>query len=137
MRLGGRAKEFVVLFVEDSGEARELYGGAIRDAGLRVDEAATVGRAMEIMPNLAPDLVLLDRDLPDGDGFEVARRLKSASATKHIPIVAFTSHGESADVRAAAAAGCDAFLTKPCAPSLLVAEIQRVLFLARKRQESS
>lgn len=116
-----------ILFVEDSDEARELYGSIIRREGLHVDEAPNLGSAMDAIAGSLPDLFLLDRDLPDGDGFELARMLKSGERTKGIPIVAFTSHASKRDVMAARAAGCDAFLAKPCTPSNLVSELRRIL----------
>lgn len=119
-----------ILFVEDSDEARELYAAIIRREGLHVDEAANLGSAMDAIAERLPDLFLLDRDLPDGDGFELARILKSGERTKNIPVVAFTSHSLKRDVMAAKAAGCDAFLAKPCAPPLLVSELRRLLGVA-------
>ena len=116
-----------VLFVEDSDEARELYGAVIRREGLHVDEAANLGAAMDATAGGLPDLLLLDRDLPDGDGFELARQLKSGERTRSIPILAFTSHTMKRDVMAARSAGCDGFLAKPTTPANLVAELKRLL----------
>jgi two-component system cell cycle response regulator DivK len=74
-----------------------------------------------------PDLVLMDLSLPELDGWEATRRLKGDPRTAHIPVVALTGHVLADHSREARDAGCDAFLTKPCMPEVLVAEVRRVL----------
>jgi CheY-like chemotaxis protein len=76
---------------------------------------------------LLPDIVLMDLALPQMDGWEATRRLKSDGRTSHIPIVALTGHALAGHAEGAREAGCDAFVTKPCLPDALVAEIKRVL----------
>jgi CheY-like chemotaxis protein len=117
---GVRAKKQVVLFVEDNTELRELYAEAMREAGFLVAEVSTLGEALDTAPRLRPDLVVLDRMLPDGDGWDAARSFKSSSSTKAAPIVAFTANRGRADVERALVAGCDAFLEKPCSAEQLV-----------------
>jgi CheY-like chemotaxis protein len=70
---------------------------------------------------------LLDLSLPGMDGWEATRRLKAEDSTKHIPIVALTGHALAGHAEGARQAGCDAFVTKPCLPDALVAEIKRLL----------
>ena len=77
--------------------------------------------------DLLPDIVLMDLALPRMDGWEATRRLKADPKTKHIPIVALTGHALAGHAEGAREAGCDAFVTKPCLPDVLVAEIKRVL----------
>ena len=60
-----------------------------------------------------PDLVLMDLDLPDIDGWEVTRRLKANPLTAAIPVIALTAHAMAGDREKALAAGCDEFDTKP------------------------
>jgi two-component system, cell cycle response regulator DivK len=60
-----------------------------------------------------PDLVLMDLNLPDIDGWEITRRLKADPATADIPVIALTAHAMSGDREKALAAGCDEFDTKP------------------------
>ena len=62
---------------------------------------------------------------------EATRRLKLDDRTKHIPIVALTGHALAGHAEGARQAGCDAFVTKPCLPDALVAEIQRMLAARR------
>jgi two-component system cell cycle response regulator DivK len=81
-----------------------------------------------------PDIILMDLALPKMDGWEATRRLKTDERTKHIPIVALTGHALAGYAEGARQAGCDAFVTKPCLPDALVAEIQRMLASRGPRQ---
>jgi CheY-like chemotaxis protein len=60
-----------------------------------------------------PDLILMDLDLPIVDGWELTRRLKNDSTTRHIPVIALTAHAMAGAREQALAAGCDEFDTKP------------------------
>src|SRR5205823_6181928 len=120
---GVRAKARLVLIVEDDPEIRTLYGGALRAAGLHAEKVTTVDAALDVTSRITPDAIVLDRHLPDGDGWDVARRLKSRDATRHVPIIAFTSHQQRSDVAGAIAAGCDAFVAKPCDPATLIGHV--------------
>lgn len=126
---GVRAKVHLVLLVEDHPDLRELYGNALRESGLVVDECVTVSEALEMASRIRPDLVVLDRNLPDGDGWNVARAIKASADTKHASIVAFTAHKQRADVEVALVAGCDVFLEKGCAPDVLVRHVRGLLDL--------
>ena len=64
------------------------------------------------------------------DGWEATRRLKADERTRHIPVVALTGHALAGHAEGARQAGCDSFVTKPCLPDALVAEIQRMLSAA-------
>lgn len=121
----------MVLLVEDNADLRELYGNAMRDAGLHVDEVVTVTEAIELAERLRPDIVVLDRRLPDGDGWNVARALRASTseAMRRVPIVAFTSYNQRADVEGALIAGCDAFVEKGCPPDSLVSHVRGMLGL--------
>jgi CheY-like chemotaxis protein len=79
-----------------------------------------------------PDIILMDLALPRMDGWEATRRLKEDERTRHIPVVALTGHALAASADSAAKAGCDAFVTKPCLPDALVAEITKILESRRK-----
>lgn len=127
---GVRPSAKLVLFIEDNAESRELFGLALRDAGLLVDEVVTIGEALAIAPRLAPDIIILDRYLPDGDGWDAARQLKAIPALHDVPIVGFTSNVRGrADVENALVAGCDIFLDKGCTPTVLVRHVLGLLDL--------
>jgi len=120
-------KQALVLVVEDYQDAREMYAAYLQFSGYRVAEATNGVEAIEKTLELLPDIILMDLALPKMDGWEATRRLKSDERTKHIPIVALTGHALAGHAEGARQAGCDSFVTKPCLPDALVAEIRRML----------
>ena len=104
-----------------------MYAAYLSFSGYRVAEATNGVEAIEKTIELLPDIILMDLALPRMDGWEATRRLKLDERTKHIPIVALTGHALAGYAEGARQAGCDAFVTKPCLPDALVAEIQRML----------
>lgn len=117
----------LVLVVDDFDDNREMFTEFLSFSGFRVAQAATGKEALEQAFSLLPDLILMDLSLPELDGLEATRCLKSDERTKRIPIVALTGHALAGHSRDARDAGCEAFLTKPCLPDVLVGEIRRVL----------
>ncbi|AKT41430.1 response regulator [Chondromyces crocatus] len=117
----------LVLVVDDFQDNREMFAEYLAFSGFRVAEAATGREALDKAFELLPDLILMDLSLPEIDGWKATRFLKNDPRTKAIPIVALTGHALAGHSREARDAGCDAFLTKPCLPDTLVAEIRRVL----------
>jgi two-component system, cell cycle response regulator DivK len=133
---GSRSKAKLVLFVDDDADSREAQAFALRDAGLLVDEVATLQEAVAIAPRLTPDIIVLDRYLPDGDGWEAARQLKANPSLREVPIIGFTANLRGrADVENALVAGCDIFLEKPCSPSALVRHVLGLLGLPFEDEE--
>jgi two-component system, cell cycle response regulator DivK len=104
-----------------------MYAAYLQFSGYEVAEATDGIQAIEKALELMPDIILMDLALPRMDGWEATRRLKSDDRTRHIPIVALTGHALAGHAEGARQAGCDAFVTKPCLPDALVAEIQRML----------
>jgi two-component system cell cycle response regulator DivK len=117
----------LVLVVEDYSDAREMYAAYLQFSGFEVAEATNGVEAVEMAETLMPDIILMDLALPRMDGWEAARRLKANQDTRRIPIVALTGHALAGHAEKARQAGCDAFVTKPCLPDALVAEIKRLL----------
>jgi CheY-like chemotaxis protein len=74
-----------------------------------------------------PDLILMDMDLPEIDGWEAARRLKSDSATNQIPIIALTAYAMEGDREKALEAGCDDYDTKPIVLKRLLGKLESFL----------
>ena len=117
----------LVLVVEDYQDAREMYAAYLQFSGYDVAEATDGAEAIAQTIELMPDIILMDLALPKMDGWEATRRLKSDVRTRHIPIVALTGHALAGHAEGARQAGCDSFVTKPCLPDALVAEIERML----------
>jgi two-component system, cell cycle response regulator DivK len=126
----------LVLVVEDYQDAREMYAAYLQFSGFEVAEAGNGIEAIEKTRELLPDIVLMDLALPRMDGWEATRRLKNDELTKHIPIVALTGHALAGHAEGAREAGCDAFVTKPCLPDALVAEIKRLLDQHRRKSDN-
>ena len=127
MRAEVTREQPLVLVVEDYQDAREMYAAYLTFSGFEVAEAGNGVEAIEKTRELLPDIVLMDLALPRMDGWEATRRLKNDEKTRHIPIVALTGHALAGHAEGAREAGCDAFVTKPCLPDALVAEIKRLL----------
>ena len=122
----------LVLIVEDYEDAREMYAEYLKYAGFRVAEACNGLEALDIANELIPDVILMDLALPGMDGWEATRRLKAAERTRRIPVIAVTGHALSGHSDTARKAGCDAFVSKPCLPDALVAEVRKMLDTTRK-----
>jgi DNA-binding response OmpR family regulator len=118
-----------LLIVEDDRHAREGYQMYLSNAGFRVLALEGGAQVLEFAKSVKPDLVLLDLELPDLDGWEVARRLKSHKLTKGIPIIAFSGRTMHHEQVSALRAGCDVYLTKPCPPDRLLQAIRKMLDL--------
>jgi CheY-like chemotaxis protein len=122
----------LVLLVEDTLDTLDAFSLFLRAAGFRVETAVDGRQAVDKARALRPDVVVMDLALPELDGWEATHRIKSDPLTRHVPVVAFTGHAFQQSKESARQAGCDAFLTKPLDPGRLVAEIHRVVQLARQ-----
>jgi len=116
-----------VLLVEDYDDAREMYVEYLTLCGFEMAEAANGLQAIERALEQLPHIVVMDLSLPQMDGWETARRLREDARTAGIPILALTGHVLADFSKRARESGFDGFLTKPCLPEDLVAEIHRVL----------
>ncbi len=121
----------VILLVDDYHDGREMYADALRLAGYQPLEATNGLDALRLATEQAPSLILMDLSLPGLDGWEVTARLKKDARTRRIPIIALTAHALREERDRATQAGCDSFLAKPCLPDEVVAEVARLLHLAR------
>jgi two-component system, cell cycle response regulator DivK len=105
-----------VLLIEDNEQNRYLVTYLLEAAGFRVLAAATGDAGIALACAAAPDLILLDIQLPGMDGYAVAGALRREPATRFIPIVAVTSYAMAGDRERTLAAGCDGYLEKPIDP---------------------
>jgi PAS domain S-box-containing protein len=106
----------MVLVVEDAEMNRLIVGEMIRVLGLRVTMASSGEEALRLCAASAPDLVLMDIQMPGMDGLETTRRLRALQGSDrlpHFPIVALTAHAMEADRRASMQAGIDEHVSKP------------------------
>ncbi|HVA42356.1 MAG TPA: response regulator transcription factor [Acidimicrobiales bacterium] len=114
-----------VLVVDDEQYIRDLVGTALRYEGFEVTEAATGRAALSAVSTARPDLVVLDVMLPDLDGLEVTRRLRSEGL--RVPVVFLTARDATEDKVVGLTVGGDDYLTKPFSLEELVARVRAVL----------
>jgi CheY-like chemotaxis protein len=116
-----------ILIVDDFDDNRQMYAEFLGFSGFQVIEAANGVEAVEKATRELPDIVVMDLSLPILDGWEATRRLKADPRTCHIPVLALTGHALEGHSKGALAAGCDAFLVKPCLPDKLLDTVNTIL----------
>ena len=116
-----------ILVVEDTEDNKQILRDLLTSAGYELVEAVSGEEGVELAGREAPDLILMDIQLPGMDGYEAARRIRADSALAHIPIIAVTSYALSGDEAKARAAGCDGYVAKPFSPRMLLAKIREFL----------
>jgi len=120
-----------LLVVDDEDTIRELLCGSLRFAGYEVASAGSGAEALRASISGRPDLVLLDVRMPDGDGFEVARRMRAAGGPG-VPVIFLTARDEVHDRLAGFEAGGDDYITKPFSLDEVLARIKAVLKRTRQ-----
>ena len=123
-----------ILIVDDDLETLRLVGLMLQRQGFQVIAANNGGQALNLAHNELPDLIVLDVMMPDMDGFQVTRQLRSQSETSNVPILMFTAKSQVDDKVAGYEAGVDDYLTKPVHPVELVARIKALLTRGKGRQ---
>jgi DNA-binding response OmpR family regulator/DNA-binding CsgD family transcriptional regulator len=118
-----RATSPVVLIVDDVPDNLSVLHDALDESGYTVLVATGGEAALQRAAQALPDIVLLDAMMPGMDGFEVARRLKGAPATAHIPIIFMTGLTETEHLVAALEAGGVDYVTKPIKPKEVLARM--------------
>jgi DNA-binding response OmpR family regulator/DNA-binding CsgD family transcriptional regulator len=131
-----RANSDVVLIVDDVPDNLAVLHDALDESGYTVLVATHGEAALQRAAQALPDIVLLDAMMPGMDGFEVARRLKAAPQTAHIPIIFMTGLTETDYLVAALEAGGVDYVTKPIKPKEVMARMQVHLQSARERRQT-
>jgi two-component system, OmpR family, response regulator len=114
-----------LLVVDDEATILELLSGSLRLAGFEVMTAASGAEAVRAAASGRPDLVLLDVMMPDGDGFETLRRIRSGGA--EVPVIFLTARDEEPDRVSGFDVGADDYVTKPFSLNELLGRIRAVL----------
>ena len=117
----------LILIVDDMPDIRDMYAEYLSGQGFRPEVATNGFEALSKATVMSPDVIVMDLNLPELDGWEATRRLKANDLTRSIPVIALTGLSVRYSKAAALEAGCDGFLTKPCYPDALADEIRRVL----------
>jgi two-component system cell cycle response regulator DivK len=116
-----------ILLVEDSEMSRDMLARRLARRGYEVVIAVDGGQGVTLAQTEAPDLILMDMNLPVLDGSEATRQLRAAPATRSIPVIALTAHAMSGDREKALEAGCDDYDTKPIEFERLLGKIEALL----------
>jgi two-component system phosphate regulon response regulator PhoB len=116
-----------VLVVEDESAIAELIALNLRHAGYEVTIAASADQAQGEIDRVLPDLVILDWMLPGQSGVALAKRWRSDSRTRELPVIMLTARADESDKVAGLDAGADDYLTKPFSTNELMARIRAVL----------
>jgi CheY-like chemotaxis protein len=129
----GEAMKHRVLVIEDNEQNIYMITYLLEHAGLEVVQARDGAGGLESAIGAPPDLIILDIQLPELDGYEVARRLRSEARLAAVPIVAVTSFAMAGDRERILAAGCTAYLEKPIDPDTFVESVTGYLDGKRRR----
>jgi DNA-binding response OmpR family regulator len=117
-----------VLLVDDDPLVHQLYGMLLKREGFEIFSAESAAKALEQAANQAPDVMVLEIDLPDMSGLAVLKTLQQQGVTLNMPVIVTTSFTEYRVCELEAKAfGATSFLAKPYSPTQLLAEIKRVL----------
>jgi len=116
-----------ILIIDDDIDTLKLVGLMLERQGYEISVASNGTLGLSRASSERPDLILLDVMMPDMDGYEVTRRLRSDSSLAHIPVIMFTAKSMVDDKVAGFEAGVDDYLTKPTHPAELSAHVKAVL----------
>lgn len=115
-----------ILLIEDNEQNRYLATFLLERHGYAVATAVDGQSGIELARRIQPALVLLDIQLPQMDGYAVARALRAVPALADVPIIAVTSYAMVGDREKCLAAGCTGYIEKPIDPDTFVAELERI-----------
>jgi two-component system cell cycle response regulator len=116
-----------MLLIEDNPTNLELMSYLLTAFGHTVVSLTEGRQAVEVARRERPDMVICDIQLPDVDGYDIARRMRQESSTRHIPSVAVTAYAMVGDREKALAAGFDGYISKPIDPANFMEQVQHFL----------
>ncbi|RPI99136.1 MAG: response regulator [Chloroflexi bacterium] len=116
-----------ILIAEDERDIRDLIEFTLRYAGHEVVKAANGAEAVDLAPQVRPDLILMDVRMPRMTGYEACRALKDIDDVKNIPVVFLSAKGQEVEMNTGLDAGAYDYILKPFAPDQLTARISEIL----------
>jgi DNA-binding response OmpR family regulator len=116
-----------LLLIDDDLRLTGMVGEYLRRQGFEVEVAGTLAAGRERLDRLAPDALILDLMLPDGDGLDFTRELRAAPRTRRLPLLMLTARGEPTDRIVGLELGADDYLGKPFEPRELLARVKALL----------
>lgn len=116
-----------ILYVEDNAANRTLIRRVLEADGYTVIEAGNAKRALQEIQEHHPDLILMDINMPDMDGYSLTAKIKSIPEFKDTPIIAVTANVMRGDREKSLKAGCDGYIQKPIDIDILSRQLERYL----------
>jgi two-component system cell cycle response regulator DivK len=120
-------EEKLVLHVEDNSDNRLLVRRVLQAFGYQVIDAENANAAREILKSKRPDLILMDINMPDIDGYTLTNELKAMPNLLGVPIVAITANVMKGDRERTLSAGCDGYIEKPIDVDRFIEQVERFL----------
>ena len=128
-------RRFRILLVEDDPAWQHLVATGLAEHGIDVHGAPGVARALESLETVRPDAVVLDAILPDGNGFDLCRRIRALIGELPVPILVFSGRDDEASIQRAFAAGAADFFVKSLQWKLLAERLAQLVSAAQMRTE--
>lgn len=125
------SKQGIILYIEDNPDNRMLIRRVLTAEGYTVVEAANARQALEYLEKETPDLILMDINMPEIDGYTLTQDLKTRPELHNVPILAMTANVMKGDMEKALQAGCDGYIPKPVDIDLLPEQIAHYLSKSR------
>ena len=116
-----------ILVIEDTEDNRQIIRDLLSSVGYELIEAVDGAAGVALAQKEHPDLILMDIQLPEIDGYEATRRIRAIPELKKVPIIAVTSYALSGDEAKTREAGCDGYVAKPFSPRQLLAKVRELL----------
>jgi len=117
----------VIMVVEDNEDNRDLIIKVLSHRGYEVVGVSDGHEALSRLGEVVPDLILMDINMPDMDGYTLTAKIKSIPAYKDIPIIAVTANVMRGDREKSLKAGCDGYIQKPIDIDILTRQLERYL----------
>lgn len=116
-----------ILYVEDNPDNRLLVRRILLVEGYNVIEAPNAAAALDVLKEVRPDLILMDINMPDVDGYTLTNQIKGIPTMQGVPIVALTANVMRGDRERTLKAGCDGYIQKPIDVDSLPEQIDRFI----------
>lgn len=116
-----------ILIAEDERDIRDLIEFTLKYAGHEVFKVRNGVEAVELAPQIKPDLIVLDVRMPRMTGYEACRQLKASDELKNTPIVFLSAKGQQSEMEVGIDAGAYDYILKPFAPDTLIRRVGEIL----------